>query len=195
MEGPSSKEARPLPDRTLRQSSRLTSSKRFRYEPQSIGQGPKDLSGLNVVSVDTIPSQHLIVDTGASHVLFRQQDLSILYHIQWSASRETPFAILKAANGVLLDSIGRGMLIINTVTVIAYIFRDTDLEHNLLGIAPFADKGCTAIFSATKFSLFRHDKVPILVGERHDNHLWRITMPKKRTHTNAKNHIQPLRAL
>jgi hypothetical protein len=71
------------------------------------------------------------------------------------------------------------MLTISTVTVIAYIFRDTELVHNLLGIAPFADHGCTATFSATNFSLYNHGKIPILVGEQHAQNLWRIPMPAR----------------
>jgi hypothetical protein len=75
--------------------------------------------------------------------------------MQMSKPDSKPYAILKAANGAFLDSIGRGMLTIDTVTVVAYIFRDKDLVHNLLGISPFADIGCTAMFTASKFSLFQ----------------------------------------
>ena len=59
-----------------------------------------------------------------------------LSNVQISSVGDSLFAILKAANGAMLDSIGRGMLTIGTVTVVAYIFKDTDLVHNLLGIAP-----------------------------------------------------------
>ncbi len=88
-----------------------------------------------------------------------------------------PFAILKAANGAFLDSIGRGMLAIGTVTIIAYIFMEDDLVHNLLGISFFADRGCTAVFTASQFSLLHQGKTPILVGTRHAHNLWRIDMP------------------
>jgi hypothetical protein len=92
---------------------------------------------------------------------------------------DSPFAILKAANGGLLDSIGRGMLTIRTVTVVAYIFKDNDLVHNLLGIAPFADRGCKATFDATQFHLYHLDRTPILLGTRHAQNLWRIDMPDR----------------
>jgi hypothetical protein len=68
---------------------------------------------------------------------------------------QIPFAILRAANGQILNSIGRGMLTIRTITIVAYIFRDKDLVHNLLGIAPFADLGCTAVFTAKQFRLYQ----------------------------------------
>jgi hypothetical protein len=64
------------------------------------------------------------------------------------------------------------MLTIKTVTVVAYIFR------NLLGIAPFADRGCTATFTASRFSLHHFGQLPILVGQRHAHNLWRIAVPK-----------------
>ena len=56
-----------------RKSSRARPTKRSRYEPAAMGQGPKDAFGLHVAS-DAKSSQHLIVDTGASHVLFRLHD-------------------------------------------------------------------------------------------------------------------------
>ena len=65
---------------------------------------------------------------------------------------------------------------IGTVTVVAYMFRDTDLVHNLFGIAPFTDKGCIATFSATRFELFHLERKPILLGTRHNGNLWRIAL-------------------
>jgi hypothetical protein len=53
-----------------------------------------------------------------------------------------------------------------------YIF----LVHNLLGIAPFADKECTATFSANRFALYHLDRKSILVGTRHTGNLWRIAL-------------------
>jgi hypothetical protein len=44
------------------------------------------------------------------------------------------------------------MLTVQTITVIAYIFQNEDLVHNLLGMAPFADRGCKAAFTAPKFA-------------------------------------------
>jgi hypothetical protein len=49
---------------------------------------------------------------------------------------QPPYAILCAANGQNLNAIERGMLTIQTITIVAYIFRDGDLVHTLLGIAP-----------------------------------------------------------
>ncbi len=94
----------------------------------------------------------LVVDTGASHVLLRQQHAHLFIHVQWSSFNQAPYAMLRAANGQILNAVGRGMLTVQTITVIAYIFRDDDLVHNLLGIAPFADRECKAVFTAKKFT-------------------------------------------
>jgi hypothetical protein len=59
------------PFKMQRQSSRPQPNKRFRYEPSAVGQGPAETSGLTVSTVDPSPSQLCVVDTGASHVLFR----------------------------------------------------------------------------------------------------------------------------
>jgi hypothetical protein len=142
-------------------------------------QGPDKAEGFHVTSNTPVTPGQLIVDTGASHVLFRLCDAAVLSHIQMSTPSAQPFTVLKAANGASLDSIGRKMLTIGSVTVIAYIFRDGDLVHNLLGIAPFADRGCTATFNARSFLLYHQSKPLILVGERHVHNLWRIPMPKR----------------
>ncbi len=64
-------------------------------------------------------SKQIIVDTGVSHILFREQDSSLLTNVQMSPPNARPFAILTAANGASLKSIGRGMLNLATVTVVA----------------------------------------------------------------------------
>ena len=91
--------------------------------------------------------------------------------------QQRPFAILTAANGANLHAIGRGLLTVTTVTVAAYIFKDSELVHNLLGIAPFADQGCTATFTATTFELNHPSSLThVMKGQRHHNNLWRIPM-------------------
>jgi hypothetical protein len=47
--------------------------------------------------------------------------------------------------------------------------------HNLLGIAPFADRGCKAVFTAQKILLYHLDTV-ILTGTRHGQNLWHIVL-------------------
>ncbi len=161
----------------LRQSNRSQTNKRTRYEPLAMGQGSTNSNAFMAGGTESSLS-HFIVGTGASHVLFKERDSSILANIQMSPVGSSPFAILRAANGAFLSAIGRGMLTIGSVTVIAYLFRDSDLVHPLLGIAPFADLGCTATFTAEQFTLHHHGKKPLLVGTRHTGNLWKIALSK-----------------
>jgi hypothetical protein len=46
----------------------------------------------------------------------------------------------------------------------------------MLGIAPFADLGCTAVFTATQFLLLYHHKNLILQSTRHSANLWQIAL-------------------
>jgi hypothetical protein len=126
---------------THRRSSRTNPTKRSRYEPVALGQGPKIARALHVSSINTSNGGHFIVDTEASHVLFRLAESAILHHVEMSPPGAHPFAVLKTANGAFMDSIGRGVLSIKTITVTAYIFRDNDLVQNLLGISPSQTKG------------------------------------------------------
>jgi hypothetical protein len=97
--------------------------------------------GLVVDNSKHMLTDNLVVDTGVSYVVLRQQHAHLLSHVQLSSFGQSPYAILRAANGQILNAIGRGMFTVPTITVIAYIFRNEDLVHNLLGIAPFADRG------------------------------------------------------
>ena len=92
----------------------------------------KDLEALSVPNVS--PRSHdLIVDTGASHVLFQAKHRDLLTNVQLSKPNHKPFAILRAANGQMLKAIGRGIFTVKSISVVAYIFNDEDLVHNLLG--------------------------------------------------------------
>ena len=54
------------PDR--RQSSRPTNNKRFRYEPEAMGQGPRNASGMSVALHHQTGSKQIIVDTGVHRI-------------------------------------------------------------------------------------------------------------------------------
>ncbi len=70
-----------------------------------MGQGPTSANAFMAGTFES-PLNHFIVDTGASHALFRERDRSILANIQMSSVGSPPFALLKAANGALLSAIG-----------------------------------------------------------------------------------------
>ncbi len=106
--------------------------------------------------------------------------MGLLTNVQLSQPNKNPFAILRAANGQVLTAIGRGIFRVKTISVVAYVFKDEDLVHNLLGIAPFADCGCKAVFTAHDFSLY-HNKNLILKGKRHSANLWHISLNQPET--------------
>jgi hypothetical protein len=99
----------------------------------------------------------------------------LLTHVQFSAPPSQPFAILRAANGQELTAIGRGIFTIKHIRVVAYLFKDEDLVHNLLGMAPFADVGCTAVFTARDFELY-HQQTLLIAGKRHSANLWHVEL-------------------
>ncbi len=105
-----------------------------------------------------------IADTGASHILFREADASILTQVT-RCPRDKPCATLKAANGALLRATGRVKLTITKIQIEAYIFQNEDLANNLLGMIPFSNLGCTAIFIPHWFGVYpANDSTPIIVG-------------------------------
>jgi hypothetical protein len=137
------------------------------------------------------PRPHnLIVDTGASHVLFQEKHMGLLTNVQLSRPNNKPFATLTTANGQVLKSIGRGIFRVKTIAVVAYIFKDDELVHNLLGIAPFADCGCHAVFTATDFNLF-HGKHLLLTGKRHSANLWHIVLPAQQISPHQHTRTSP----
>ena len=142
-------------------------------------------------ATSALPQTHdLIVDTGASHVLFQHKHVDLLSNVKWSTPHKNPYATLRAANGQILTAIGKGIFHVKSISVVAYIFRDEDLVHNLLGIAPFADCGCEAVFTAHDFNLY-HNKNLILSGKRHSQNLWHILLdrPDKRPTISRREHL------
>ena len=103
--------------------------------------------------------------------------MHLLKDITLSQPDKKPFAVLRAANGQILTAIGKGLFRVKNISVVAYIFKDDDLVHNLLGIAPFADCGCEAIFTAHDFKLY-HSKTLLLSGKRHSANLWHINLDR-----------------
>ena len=148
-----------------------------------------DFSG--IARMTTIPSHSFtaIPDSGASHILLRESDIHILQNVQYSKPNEAPFAVLKAANNAELTAIGRGTLSLAGLQPTAYIFRQGELATNLLGLAPFCDLGCEAIFSKNGFKLFGpNQSTPFLTGSRSPGQsLWKVNISMK----TVSDHIPP----
>ncbi len=122
--------------------------------------------------------------------------MGLLRDVELARPNRKPFAILKAANRQILKAIGRGIFRIKHIAVVAYVFKDDDLVHNLLGIAPFADCGCKAGFTAADLNLY-HNHDLLLTGKRHSAYLWHIAHTKSlRTIIHLfRPHIKSLNAL
>jgi hypothetical protein len=145
-----------------------TTHKKAKGKPPIRTQPPRtkdtpSATAFHIANTKPRTTNQLVVETGATLVILRRQHIDLLTNVQISGSGQLTFAILRAANGRILNSIGRGMLSIRTNTI--------DLIHNLLGISPFANLGCTAVFTATQFRLYHH-KILILYSAN----LWQIAL-------------------
>ncbi len=107
--------------------------------------------------------------------MFQERHQGLLTNVQLSGPQKPPYAILRAATGQTLTAIGKGIFRIQHVSVTAYIFRNEDLVHNLLGIASFADCGCEAVFTSKAFNLY-HKQTLLLTGKRYSANLWQISL-------------------
>ena len=128
---------------------------------------------------NTLPTQcGLSLTLGASHILIRAADAYVLTHAKYTAPNLPPMAVLKTANGAPLAVIGHGTLTMGPLRLTAYIFKDSDLVNNLLGLAPLADRNCTTIFKPSYFHVYRHDEPqPILLGMRDSSRaLWLVDL-------------------
>ena len=88
----------------------------------------------------------MIVDSGASHVLIRQEHAHVLQNVTCDNSKS--YATIKCAKqGAILTAIGMGSLNIGRFRIQAFICRNHELQHSLLGLNPLTTKGCTAEFT------------------------------------------------
>ena len=123
-----------------------------------------------------------IADSGASHVLIRASDAHILHNKEVSANPKNPYAVLKAANHATITAIGRGTLLVQHLAVTAYIFRDSDLANNLLGLVPFANLGCSTTFRPKSFHITHRNRTPVITGRRESvSALWTVSLTSNQT--------------
>ncbi len=117
---------------------------------------------------DDIPgSISMIVDSGASHVLVRQEHAHVLHNVTCDNSKS--YATIKCAKqGAILTAIGTGSLTIGRFRIQAFICRNHELQHSLLGLNPLTARGCTAEFTNRYFRLNHTARLqPILVGYKY----------------------------
>jgi hypothetical protein len=102
---------------------------------------------------DDIPGPiSMIVDSGAFHVLVRQEHAHVLQNVICDNSKS--HATIKCAKqGAILTAIGMGSLPIGRFRIQAFICRNHELQHSLLGLNPLTAKGCTAELTNRYFRL------------------------------------------
>ena len=67
-----------------------------------------------------------------------------------------------------MHAIGQGLLYIGNFHLLAYIFKNDELDTSLLGLNPLTAQGCSATFTHESFSLHHGpNPVPILSGYKH----------------------------
>ena len=128
----------------------------------------------------------VIVYSGASHILLRQEHAHVLQNVICDNAKS--YATIKCAKqGAILTAIGMGSLTIGRFRIQAFICRNHELQHSLLGLNPLTAKGRTAEFTNRYFRL-NHTAClqPILVGYKYNRPtLWRVTI---RTATAARHY-------
>jgi hypothetical protein len=124
------------------------------------------------------PGVMAIADSGASHILIRHMDAHILHAVHYTRPGKPPNAVLTAANGASIASIGQGVLVVGGLALGAFVFADDNLANNLLGLVPFANKGCTSSFRPHTFHVFKpQDGAAILGGTRESkSSLWQVRL-------------------
>jgi hypothetical protein len=96
---------------------------------------------------DDIPgSITMIVDSGASHILLRQEHAHVLHNVICDNSKS--YATIKCAKqGAVPTAIGTGSLTIGQFRIQAFMCRNHELQHSLRGLNPLTARGCTAEFT------------------------------------------------
>jgi hypothetical protein len=125
-----------------------------------------------------------LAESGASHILLQASAAHILRNVEYSHNGP-PFAVLKAANHSVLTAIGRGVLCIFNLDIMAYIFPDRDLTNNLLRLVPFANLGCTGEFKPQSFHIFKGTEHTAILSGTRDNptSLWRVSLHREMSPT------------
>ncbi len=119
-----------------------------------------------------------MVDSGASHILLRHEHAHVLQSVICDNSRS--YATIKCAKQeAVLTAVGTGSLSIGRFYLQAFICRDNELQHSLLGLNPSTARECTAEFTDIFFKLHHTACLqPILVGYKYLHPtLWHLPIP------------------
>jgi hypothetical protein len=122
-----------------------------------------DLSTSNVSNPAKLPATHTgIADSGANGFYFAPDALVDKYDPTASTVR------VRVANGHPERSVARATLA--SVPSLAPSSMQghvmPSFTHTLIGLGPFADQGCTIVFTKTAVTIYHPDRHPLLSGWR-----------------------------
>ncbi len=135
----------PEPKRTMSEKNAFTTSVQERddYNAETINLIDETMDMFR----EEIPgSIAMIVDSGTSHILLRQEHAHVLQNVICNTSRSYA-TITCAKQGAKITAIGTRSLTIGRFRLQAFICRDNELQHSLLGLNPLTERGCTAEFT------------------------------------------------
>jgi hypothetical protein len=141
------------------------------------------------IGQNTHKSATMLVDSGASHILVRQEHAHVLTNVTMSPNGHA-FASLKSAKKrSALSAIGKGVLQIGPFFLPTFIFSNDELEDTLLRLDPLTEAGCTAVFNKESFQLFHGPNTePVLSGVKKLNQkAWKVEIHQPKTEMNALN--------
>ena len=143
--------------------------KRIGIEPHALMMRSLDNESKQISHDTNKVSTTMMIDSGASHILVRQEHANILNNITMFGPNAEPGMHLQTAKkGSTLHAIGQGLLYIGNFHLRAYIFKNDELNTSLLGLNPLTAQGCSATFTHDSFNLHHGpDPVPILSGYKH----------------------------
>ena len=143
--------------------------KRIGIDPHALMMRSLDNESKQISHDTNKVSTTMMIDTGASHILVRQEHANILSNITMFGPNAEPVMHLQTAKkGSTLHAIGQGLLYIGNFHLRAYIFKNDELDTSLLGLNPLTAQGCSATFTHESFSLHHGpNPVPILSGYKH----------------------------
>ena len=116
-------------------------------------------------------------DTGATDLLIRESEKNKVadYRHEGGHTMELP-------NGEVITSTGSGVVHLPAnIDLLANIYPDSVLRHNLAPIAPLCNKGCTAVFTATTATVKHGDTVVLQGVKEPTDMLWHFQIPTSPT--------------
>jgi hypothetical protein len=128
----------------------------------------------------------MMIDSGASRILVRQEHANILNNIIMFGSNAEPVVHLQTAKkGSTLHAIGKGLLHIGNFHLQAYILKNDELDTSLLGLNPMTAQGCSTTFTHDSFHLHHGpNPEPILSGYKQDiQDTWQVQINRTESFT------------